>query len=81
LPIGSYTPAVIARPVHMSPEEAVRAWSDLNAARFLGIHRGTFSLGEEPYDEPLRRLAQEVEACGLDAKAVWILKPGETVRR
>jgi len=26
------------------------------------------------------RLAQEVEAGGLDAKAVWILKPGETVR-
>ena len=80
LPIGSYTPPVIARPVHMSPEEALRAWSDLNAARFLGIHWGTFSLGGEPYDEPPRRLAQEVEARGLDTKAVWILKPGETVR-
>jgi N-acyl-phosphatidylethanolamine-hydrolysing phospholipase D len=80
LPIGSYTPPVIARPVHMSPEEALRAWRDLHATRFVGIHWGTFSLGEEPYDEPPRRLAQEVKARGLDAHAVWILKPGESVR-
>jgi N-acyl-phosphatidylethanolamine-hydrolysing phospholipase D len=80
LPIGSYTPPVIARPVHMSPEESLQAWADLRATRFVGIHWGTFSLAEEPAHEPPRRLAQEVKARGLDPKAVWAPRPGETVR-
>jgi N-acyl-phosphatidylethanolamine-hydrolysing phospholipase D len=79
LPIGSYTPRSIARPVHISPEEALRAWTDLRAARFIGIHWGTFDLAREPYDEPLARLASEVERRGLDPAAVWVPKPGETV--
>src|SRR5262249_27787560 len=78
LPIGSYTPPVIARPVHMSPEEALQAWSDLHAARFVAIHWGTFSLGEEPYDEPPRRLAEDARHRGINAKALLVLKPGET---
>ena len=44
LPIGSYTPREIARPVHISPEEALQAWTDLRATRFIGIHYGTFGL-------------------------------------
>ena len=77
LPIGSYTPPAIARPVHTSPEEALQAWLDLCAARFVAIHWGTFALGREPYDEPPRRLAAEIERRNLDPKAIWILKPGE----
>ena len=72
LPIGSYTPRVIAHPVHISPEEALRAWTDLRAARFIGIHWGTFRLAREPYDEPPRRIAAEVSRRGLDPAAVWI---------
>jgi L-ascorbate metabolism protein UlaG (beta-lactamase superfamily) len=64
--------------VHTSPEEAVQAWLDLRAARFVGIHWGTFFLAQEPYDEPPRRLAAEVARRGLDPEAVWVLKPGET---
>jgi len=78
LPIGSYTPREIARPVHMSPEDALQAWTDLRAARFLGVHWGTYGLAREPYDEPPRRIAAEVERRGLDDKAVWILRPGQT---
>jgi len=65
------------RPVHTSPEEALQAWLDLRAARFVAIHWGTFALGREPYDEPPRRLAAEIERRNLDPKAIWILKPGE----
>jgi len=79
LPIGSYTPREIARPVHISPEEALQAWTDLRAARFLGIHWGTFMLAREPSDEPPRRIAAEVSRRGLDPAAVWISKPGETI--
>lgn len=78
LAIGSYIPRRITRPVHTSPEEALQAWLDLRGARFVGIHWGTFALAEEPYDEPPRRLAVEVERRGLDPDAIWLLKPGET---
>jgi len=79
LPIGSYTPRKIAGPVHISPEEALQAWSDLGAKRFIGIHWGTFMLAREPYDEPPRRLAAEVARRGLDPSAIWITRPGETM--
>lgn len=78
LPIGSYTPREIARPVHISPEEAVQAGLDLRAAHLLGVHWGTFALAREPYDEPPRRLAAEVERRHLDPASTWILEPGET---
>ena len=63
LPIGLYTPRALAKPVHISPEEALQAWQDLRAAKFLGIHWGTFALAREPYDEPPRRIAEEVLAA------------------
>jgi N-acyl-phosphatidylethanolamine-hydrolysing phospholipase D len=78
LPIGSYTPREIARPVHTSPEEALQAMTDLRAARFIGIHWGTFGLARERNDEPPRRLAIEVERRQLDPTAIWLLRPGET---
>jgi N-acyl-phosphatidylethanolamine-hydrolysing phospholipase D len=77
MPIGSYTPQHHARPVHISPEEALQASLDLHASKLLGIHWGTFDLGREPYDEPPRRIAEEVRRRGLDSGAVRILKPGE----
>ena len=79
LPIGSYTPRALARPVHISPEEALQAAADLRATHMIGIHWGTFGLAREPYDEPPKRLAAEVARRGLDPAAVWVTKPGETV--
>lgn len=79
LPIGSYTPRITARPVHISPEEAVQAWQDLRARRMLGIHWGTFALAREPHDEPPRRLAAEVARLGLPAEDAWVLRVGQTI--
>lgn len=79
LPIGSYTPRIIAKPVHISPEEALQASRDLQAGNFIGIHWGTFELAREPYDEPPRRIAAEVERLKLDPRTVWLPKPGETL--
>lgn len=78
LPIGSYTPREIAKPVHISPEEAIQAAIDLRATHFVGIHWGTFALAREPYDEPPRRLGAEIERRHLDPAVAWVLKPGET---
>ena len=55
LPIGAYTPDSY-RSVHMSPEDALRAFADLGAERMVPMHYGTFWLSEEPLDEPLPRL-------------------------
>jgi N-acyl-phosphatidylethanolamine-hydrolysing phospholipase D len=80
LPIGSYTPREHARPVHMSPEEALQAGLDLRAARVLGVHWGTFGLAREPYDEPPKRLAAEVERRRLNPDSIGVLPPGQTQR-
>ncbi len=79
LPVGSYTPPEIARPIHLSPEEALRAARDLRSTRFIGIHWGTFELAREPYDEPPRRIAAEVARLGLDPQSILLPKPGETL--
>jgi N-acyl-phosphatidylethanolamine-hydrolysing phospholipase D len=79
LPIGSYTPRLIAKPVHMSPEEALQASRDLRASAFIGIHWGTYKLAREPYNEPPRRIAAEVERLKLDPATIWLPKPGETL--
>ncbi len=79
LPIGSYTPRSIARPVHMSPEEALQAMRDLRAAAFIGIHWGTYKLARESYEEPPRRIAAEVERLKIDPHTVWLPEPGETL--
>ena len=78
LPIGSYTPRLLAKPVHMSPEDALDAWSDLRASRLLGVHWGTFRLARERYDEPPKRLLAEADRRGIDPSAIWVLEPGET---
>jgi N-acyl-phosphatidylethanolamine-hydrolysing phospholipase D len=79
LPIGSYTPRETARPVHLSPEEALQAWTDLRATTFLGMHWGTYALAREPFDEPPRRIAAEVARRELPSERIWILPPGHTV--
>jgi N-acyl-phosphatidylethanolamine-hydrolysing phospholipase D len=78
LPIGSYTPRDLTRAIHTSPEDALQAWVDVRAARFVGIHWGTFALAQEPYDEPPQRLAAEVARREIDPEAIWVFKPGET---
>ena len=77
LPIGSYTPSLHLRSVHISPEEALQAGLDLRARQLVGIHWGTFALGREPCDEPPQRVAAEVRRRHLDAGFARILKPGE----
>jgi N-acyl-phosphatidylethanolamine-hydrolysing phospholipase D len=79
LPIGSYSPRFIAKPIHTSPEDALQAMRDLRAAKFIGIHWGTFELAHEPYDEPPRRIADEVARLGLDPRSILLPKPGEVL--
>ena len=77
LPIGAYYPDSY-RAVHTSPEEAVRGFGDLNAERMVPMHFGTFRLGREPMDEPVRRLLAEADRLGITDR-VRVLSEGETM--
>ena len=64
LPIGAYdTPT--KRDVHMNPEEALKAFQELQADIFVPMHYGTFRLGYEPLHEPLTRVIEKSEQLGL----------------
>ena len=56
LPIGAYEPRWFMSPVHMSPEEAVKAHDSLGAKISIAIHHGTFQLADDGVDTPKKRL-------------------------
>jgi N-acyl-phosphatidylethanolamine-hydrolysing phospholipase D len=64
-------------PIHLDPEEAVRAALDLGARGAFAMHFGTFDLSDEPLDEPPRRFLAEARARGLGERAV-VMAIGET---
>ncbi|MFT8422366.1 MAG: MBL fold metallo-hydrolase [Gluconacetobacter sp.] len=77
LPVGAYDPRFLMEPVHVTPEEAVSAMIELDAGLAVGMHYGTFRLTDEPYDEPLRRLAAARAAAGVAAERFVGLGHGE----
>jgi N-acyl-phosphatidylethanolamine-hydrolysing phospholipase D len=78
LPIGAYEPASIMRPVHCTPEEAVRLGADLRARTLVAMHWGTVQLTDEPPFEPPGRFIAAGKAAGLDERNLWVMKIGET---
>jgi L-ascorbate metabolism protein UlaG (beta-lactamase superfamily) len=78
LPIGAYFPDT-HRAVHTSPEEAVRAFVETGARWMVPMHYGTFRLGREPMEEPVKRLRSEAARLGI-AGSVRVLDEGETLR-
>jgi L-ascorbate metabolism protein UlaG (beta-lactamase superfamily) len=72
LPIGAYEPRWFMSPVHMAPEEALRAHQILGAKTSIAIHHGTFQLADDGIDSPQIRLM----ACRRD-HSFLILKNGQ----
>ncbi|MFP2905517.1 MBL fold metallo-hydrolase [Pyxidicoccus sp. 3LFB2] len=79
LPIGAYDPSWFMSRQHMNPEEAVQAFEDLGATRFLAMHWGTFKLTDEPLDEPPQRLDSEWTRRGWPRERVHVLPVGGTL--
>jgi len=79
LPIGAYDPPWFMEKQHMNPEQAVQAFVDLRAHRFVAMHWGTFKLTDEPLDEPPRRLRAEWSKRGLPEEALRVPAIGETL--
>lgn len=75
MPIGAYdTPS--KREVHMTPEDALRAFIELGAQTLVPMHYGTFQLSYEPPWEPPSRLIECAGAQGL-LERVCFLREGE----
>ena len=74
LPIGAYQPRWFMAPVHMSPDEAVRAHEILAATTSIAIHHSTFQLTDEGIDTPKERL----HACS-PGDSFLALNNGESV--
>ena len=83
LPIGAYEPRWFMQPMHMNPDEAVRAHLDVKARLSIAMHFGTFQLTDEGIDEPLRALERARAAHGVARDAFRVLDFGATaiVRR
>jgi L-ascorbate metabolism protein UlaG (beta-lactamase superfamily) len=72
LPIGAYQPRWFMSPIHMDPQEAVRAHGILGATTSIAIHHGTFQLADEGIDTAKKELI----ACRGD-ESFLILNNGE----
>ncbi len=79
LPVGAYDPRWFMRPVHMNPEEAVQAYTDLGVqGTMIGMHWGTWRLTDEDPLEPPRRTREAWESAGLPAEQLFLPRHGET---
>ena len=78
IPIGAYRPASMMKMTHITPEEALQVFADVQGRNFVAMHWGTFDLTEEPIEEPPLRLEAEANRLGLDPSSIWVLKHGET---
>lgn len=54
--VGAYKPSYMMQTSHTSPQDAVKAFHDLNGKTFIPMHYGTFDLADEPLSEPLQLL-------------------------
>jgi len=77
--IGAYQP-VWYRNSHVSPDEAVRMHRELRVRRSVGMHWGTYPMGQERLDQAPRDLAIARQAQGVSADAFGVLRIGETLR-
>ena len=74
LPIGAYDPRWFMAPVHMAPDDAVRAHRILAARTSIAIHHGTFQLTDEGIDEPKRIFEKQTQG-----DAFLVLANGQSV--
>ncbi len=78
IPIGAYVPPSMMRMIHITPEEALQLFADIQGRNFAAVHWGTFDMTDEPVEEPPLRLNAEARRLGIDPARVWVFKHGET---
>ena len=77
--IGAYNP-VWYRNSHVTPEEAIRIHQELRVKRSIGMHWGTFPMGDEKLDQAAEDLEKARQAHGLSDDEFILMRHGETLR-
>jgi L-ascorbate metabolism protein UlaG (beta-lactamase superfamily) len=78
MPIGDYEPEWMSGLQHINPENAVQAFLDLKANRFVPMHYGTYRLSMDTGPEALDKLLKEWEHQKLSPDRLSVLMIGET---
>ncbi|HCX49823.1 MAG TPA: MBL fold metallo-hydrolase [Bacillus sp. (in: Bacteria)] len=79
MPIGAYEPEWFMADSHISPEDSVKAFIELEAKQFVPMHYGAYRLADDTGPEALERLVQAWEIQELPKEQLQILLIGETV--
>jgi len=78
LPIAAYEPAWFMRTYHMNPDEAVKAFLELQGKVLIPQQWGVFDLTDEPMDMPPGDYRRAAEAAGLEEGRTPLLPHGGT---
>ena len=79
LPIGAYLPRWFMAPVHIGPEEAIRAHRTLGADRAMVMHFGTFPLADDGFEEAPQFLQTLLRSIPESERPdIWIPNQGES---
>lgn len=79
MPIGAYEPEWFMAASHISPEDSVKAFIELQAKHFVPMHYGAYRLADDTGPEALERLYREWEKRQLPEEQLQVLLLGETV--
>ncbi|WP_026021632.1 MBL fold metallo-hydrolase [Bacillus timonensis] len=79
MPIGAYEPEWFMADSHISPEDSVKAFIELEAKKFVPMHYGAYRLADDTGPEALERLLREWEKRQLPKEQLKVLSIGETV--
>jgi N-acyl-phosphatidylethanolamine-hydrolysing phospholipase D len=78
--VGACLPRWFMAMQHVDLPEAVQVHRDLGAKRSLGVHWGTFSLSDEPLDQPIHELEAARAGKGVSEEDFFIMPIGATRR-
>ncbi|WP_079913657.1 MBL fold metallo-hydrolase [Paenibacillus sp. 32352] len=81
MPIGAYEPEWFMSMQHVTPEEAVQAFLDVQGEIFIPMHYGAFRLADDTPREALDRLMAEWQRRELPEQSLRILLHGETLKQ
>lgn len=79
MPIGAYEPEWFMNVSHINPEDAVKAFIELQAKMFVPMHYGAYRLADDTGHEALERLFSEWYRMKLPPQQLNVLKIGETI--
>ena len=79
MPIGAYEPEWFMADSHISPEDSVKAFTELKAKFFVPMHYGAYRLADDTGPEALGRLYKEWEKQQLPEEQLKVLLLGATV--